>query len=435
MRALASRIASIGWVALLSLAGCDASVAVAVPSAGRLDESFGTGGKATVALGGSWGRADGVAIQPDGRIVAAGVSRTETGDGYDLEFALVRLRPDGTLDASFGAQGIVTTAFGPATLDRASGVAIQPDGRIVAVGTSEPAPYALGNPSVFALARYDADGNLDATFGTGGKVTTAIGIGRDVAAAVVVQPDGKIVVAGSSDGVFAVARYRSDGSLDPAFGSAGVATASFASAASAVALQTDGKIVVAGTGPAGGLQAFAIARFDPGGVLDATFGAAGQVTTSLFPGTVHAAEASAVAVQPDGKIVAAGSLWFPKSGTLWALVRYARDGTIDPTFGAEGFVTIGISGDVWPNVPSDYARAIANHPDGGFVVAGSAASSIALARFAADGRLDLAFGDGGLVTTPIGDDAGAWALSVQADGKIVVAGESDRSPVIVRYLP
>ena len=266
----------------------------AVANPGDLDPTFGTGGLVITSFPGR-GVATAVAVQADGKIVGAGATN---GLGNAL-FAVSRFNEDGSLDGAFGTGGEVTTSFG-GTNDEALGVALQGDGKIVAVGFTN-----AGGAYRFALARYNGDGRLDGTFGTAGQVTTSFGGTFDVAGPVALQDDGKIVAAGVAGGVFALARYD-DGSLDPTFGTAGEVTTSFGGAwdaAPSVALQRDGKVVAAGdtTNGVGGAQ-FALARYNGDGSLDRSFGTSGKVTTSFAGNDL----ANAVAVQGDGKIVAAG---------------------------------------------------------------------------------------------------------------------------------
>ena len=226
---------------------------------GSLDTSFSGDGKQTTDFGSSGDRAHGVAIQADGKIVAAGDSLG--GSGFD--FALARYNPNGSLDTSFSGDGKQTTDFGGS--EAASGVKLQSDGKIVAVG---------GDDSDFALARYNPNGSLDTTFSGDGKQTTDFG-GSDGARAVALQADGKIVavgIAGGNGSSFAVARYNPNGTLDPTFSGDGKQTTSFGGyldGATAVALQGDGKIVAVGhAGAANG--DFALARYNPNGSLDTT---------------------------------------------------------------------------------------------------------------------------------------------------------------------
>ena len=290
------------------------------------DPSVATGGTVTTAFAYA---ANAVALQEDGKIVAAGGAC-----GLDCEFgafALARYNPDGSLDATFGTGGTVTTAVGTA-YNVARAIALQGDGKIVAAGSAA--------NSFFALARYNPDGSLDATFGMGGKVTMAVGYyAGDPANAVVLQRDGKIVAGGyafNGDNVsnFALARYNPDGRLDTTFGTGGTVTTSAANSnadywGTAILLQGDGKIVTAGWVE----FTFALARYNPDGSLDATFGTGGTVTTIVSTdSSEHNDSANALALQRDGKIVAAGA-----SGTggftQFALARYNPDGSLDATFG------------------------------------------------------------------------------------------------------
>jgi uncharacterized delta-60 repeat protein len=231
-------------LAFAFLAGAIPGAAVAAP--GALDPTFGTGGEVTTDFGGS-DSAEAVGIQSDGKIVTAG----STFSGGLQHFVLARYNADGNLDSSFGSGGKVTTDFGG--FDAASALVIQPDGRIVAAGRGS---------GDFALARYNADGSLDPTFGSGGKVTTDFG-GSDDAFGVALQADGKIVAAGQGGSDFGLARYNADGSLDPTFGSGSRVTTDLGGFedAIAVALQNDGKIVITGQKFSGGFQQFALARY------------------------------------------------------------------------------------------------------------------------------------------------------------------------------
>ena len=250
------------------------------------------------------------------------------------------------------------------------------------------------------LARYNSNGSLDTSFGIGGSVVTGLLRGSDV----VIQPDGKIVVAGDSpgpqmNGDFAVARFNSDGSLDTSFGIGGVATADVSAEgdqAFAVALQSNGKIVAAGRAfnfNNGTFVDFALARFNGDGSLDAGFGNGGKVTTHF--GFRDNEQALDVAIQPDGKIIAAGTVVATFSD--FALARYNIDGSLDAGFGNGGKVTTDFF------IDDDVANGLALQSDGRIVAAGFAANpstfsfDFALARFNGDGSLDAGFGSGGKV--------------------------------------
>ena len=230
---------------------------------GDLDLSFGSGGKVTTDFMEGSSAASDLALQSDGKFIAVG----SVGQGSSRDFALARYNSDGSLDTSFGSGGTVTTHFFGSS-DQALAVALQSDGKIIAVGQ---AVQSDGDDD-FALARYNSDGSLDTSFGTGGKVTTDFFSQNDQAFAVALQSDGKIIAAGSTFLDFALARYNSDGSLDATFGSGGKVTTDFAFSdqAFAVALQSDGKIIAAGFANQGrrDINDFALARYNSDGSLD-----------------------------------------------------------------------------------------------------------------------------------------------------------------------
>ena len=161
-------------------------------------------------------------------------------------------------------------------------------------------------------------------------MTTDFGGSVDRAFAMALQPDGKLVVAGDSDANFALARYNSDGSLDAGFGTGGKVITSFGGTdqASAVILQPDGKIVVAGQTDTGVSIDFALARYMPDGSLDGAFGSGGRVTTNFIGNSDDLG--SAVALQSDGKIVVGGT-----SDDNFALARYTPEGVSTPPSAAQ----------------------------------------------------------------------------------------------------
>jgi uncharacterized delta-60 repeat protein len=340
---------------------------------GDLDTNFDSDGKVTTAIGGSNHRVRSVAIQSDGKIVAAG-----EGFGSLWDFALARYNTDGTLDTSFDSDGKVTTVFG-ASNDRVYSVAIQSDGKIVVAGVSY-----TGSSNDFALVRYNTDGSLDTSFDSDGKVTTDFGGGNDQAFSVAIQSDGKIVAAGNSrngNWDFALARYNTDGSLDTSFDSGGKVTTDFGGGndrAYSVAIQSDGKIVAAGYSSNGSNNDFALVRYNTDGTLDTNFDSGGKVTTDFGGGDD---QAYSVAIQSDGKIVVAG-LSYTGSNNGFALVRYNTDGTLDTSFDSDGKVTTAIGG------TNDRAYSVAIQSDGKIVAAGYSYSGIqdfALVRYLGGG--------------------------------------------------
>ncbi len=324
----------------------------------------------------------------------------------------------GSLDATFGTGGKVVTPIGSGP-DYANAVAIQRDGKIVTAGYT-----SNGSNFDFAVVRYKTDGSLDPTFGTGGKVVTPIGSGADYANAVAIQSDGRIVVAGAthngSNYDFALVRYNTSGSLDTAFGTGGKIVTPIGSGndlAEAVAIQSNGEIVAAGYTSTGAANAFALARYGSDGSLDTTFGIGGKAVTPI--GSFDD-EANAIAIQSNGEIVAAGYT-YNGSDNDFALARYHTDGSLDATFGAGGIVTTSIGSG------NDVANAVAIESDGKIVAAGLTNNGsnydFALARYSAGGSLDATFGTSGIVTTPIGSNGDvAKAVAIQDNSKIVAAG-------------
>ena len=398
---------------------------------GALDVAFGNGGKLTTAVGSRDDRGNSVAVQSDGKVLVAGSSF----NGTDLDFALVRYHPNGTLDTNFGTLGVVTTPIGSGN-DEAYGVVLQNNGKIVVAGYSH-----NGFDYDFAVARYESDGRLDTSFGGDGKVTTAIGALHDMGQSVAMQSDGKIVVAGYSynggNNDFALVRYESDGRLDTSFGGDGKTTTPIGSdddLGRSVAIQGDGKIVVAGNSRNGNNDDFALARFKLDGALDTDFGVGGKVTTPIggFNDFGYG-----MALQSDGKIVVAG---FTSTGSDsdFALVRYSANGSLDVSFGSNGVVVTPIGG------YGDIGQGMALQSDGKILVAGYSVGGgnfdFTLARYRTDGGLDTSFGDGGKLITPVGSaDDIARSVAVQADGKILVAGYADNGSgnndfALVRYL-
>ena len=254
-------------VALFALVGT--VLAVAAPAtvyaeAGDLDPSFSRDGRVLTDIGGD-DKATAIAIQPDGNIVVAGFSSPP---GGTRRFALVRYEPNGDRDPAFGSDGIVTTRFGDESAAQA--LAIQPDGRIVVAGIASHPERGWD----FALARYNPNGSLDTTFSGDGRLTTDFDGGTDAAHALALQPDGRIVLGGESEGDFAAARYEPGGQLDSSFGGDGLVRTDFAGGsdvAYALALQPDGKLVLAGsaTQSSGYFDWVpAVARYEADGDLD-----------------------------------------------------------------------------------------------------------------------------------------------------------------------
>jgi uncharacterized delta-60 repeat protein len=373
-----------------------------------MDPAFGGGdGEATVAFG-SGASAWGGALSPDGTIVLAGSS------GPDL--AVARLTSDGTPDSSFDGDGAVTTSVTPGGGDEAEGVTVQPDGKIVAVGSADLVS--------FLIVRYLPNGSLDPAFGGGdGIVTTNVGVGFDSAFDAAVQPNGKIVVVGSTGTTrpkFVVARYDEDGTLDPLFGNGDGITITPSGVwgqLRGVVLTPAGKIVAAGTNGGG----FALARYRSNGTLDPTFGDQGTVASSVEPGT-----AEDVQLQPDGKIVAAGAFDYFRG----QIARYMPNGKPDPSFGSDGTVTVkfGAGEQAFRGVAiQSNGRIVAGGYVGPHEFGDPTIPRMIAARFRTSGKLDATFGSAGKVNIPFPGGAFGSDAFLQPDGSFVVTGFSDQA--------
>ncbi len=406
---------------------------------GSLDRNFGTQGEViTNVPGPSSDVAAGEAIQADGKIVELGTASVFAPDGSFIgDFALTRFNADGSVDTHFGTNGSVLTNFGDGSI-QAVGVAIQADGKIVAAGTLTNGEFV----QEIVLARYNKDGSLDRSFGVGGEVLTDFGDDTSATAAgVAVDRNGRIVVAGTVSGFdssdnffqdFAVARYNANGRLDATFGTGGEVLTGFgddiSATAAGVAIAPGGKVVVAGsiTDPDTFNNDFAVARFNANGKLDTSLGTGGEATASFGPDTSDTAVG--VAVQADGKIVVAGTDQDFDTNFIdeFGLARFNANGTLDATFGSGGLVANNFGPDT-----SAFAAGLAIQPDGRIVVAGTVQdfganfiSEFGLARYGANGTLDASFGSGGLVTTSFGPDSSVSAagVAIAPDGDIFVVG-------------
>jgi uncharacterized delta-60 repeat protein len=302
---------------------------------GSLDTGFGNGGKVITQVGPQGNdTAAAIAVQPDGKIVVAGSSDQ---GATRLDFAVLRYNADGTLDSSFGNGGKVTADFGSDT-DRAWALALQPDGKIVVGGEANMGSGATGVD--FALLRLNADGSVDTGFGNHGKVVTPIAsnAGTDVVHAIALQPvQGELrILAVGGEGDFLAARYHADGTLDTGFGTQGKVAGLFNSAigsAHAVTVLPTGQAVIAGQIN----HHFAAVQLTSTGALDTTFAQAGRFEKAL---ATNWNEANALVRQADGKLILAGWA-FTGAGSSgdFAALRLNADGSVDTGFGTDG-VTI-----------------------------------------------------------------------------------------------
>jgi uncharacterized delta-60 repeat protein len=339
----------------------------------------------------------------------------------------------GVLDPTFGSGGMVTTSVG--SFSKAYAVTTYPnagtanDGKVVAAGYT-----AASNGDKFAIVRYNLDGTLDRSFGGSGQVVNPAGVANDVK----VQPDGKIVAAGDSGNNFAVVRYNADGSLDSTFGGKGgkgqVLTdigQNSNDGGERLALQRDGKIVVAGFTAPRNTSNFdlALVRYNADGSLDTSFGNGGKVIQHFTSPLAWQVEPGFLdmAIDPAaGKIVVGAAL---AGQPLSVVLRFNTNGNLDTSFGGSaGFVPTPSA--VHVAVQSDDRIVVAGRAEGG----AATGSDIAITRLNADGTPDTTFGSGGRVVTPLPGEQGVRSLTIQPDGKIVVAGNQNYYNLMVaRY--
>jgi uncharacterized delta-60 repeat protein len=340
----------------------------------------------------------------------------------------------GDLDSSFGNGGKVVSPIGRISADRGFAAALQSDGKIVVAGDSQSNNFDFAfEPNNLIITRINADGSLDTSFGAGGKASKRLR-GGSRANSVVIQPDGKIVVGGfvilefgTNDfrSVFLLARLNPNGSFDNSFGTNGVVTTQFENGLQGVvnslALQPDGKIVAAGYSYFSTAlpQSIAVNRYNTDGSLDNNFDGDGKLLVNI---NAVGNRANAVVIQPDGKIVVGGSLRESTTSiTDFVLVRLNTDGSFDNGFDGDGKLTTKFG------TTSSTIAALSLQPDGKIVAAGNSnagtARDIALARYNTDGSPDTSFDTDGVLTTNIADDF-AFDVELQADGKIVVAGQT-----------
>ncbi len=408
------------------------------------DPGFSTKGRATTPIGNSSDRGIDMTLDNNERIVVAG----QTFNGTDNDIALVRYNTDGTLDNSFGNNGIVVSPVGSEN-DYSDGVAIQPDGKIVVCGYFDDGATLLS----MVLLRYNDDGTPDAGFGNNGIVTFNAGEGDDMARDVKIQPDGKIVITGSffngnnQDILFA--RFNEDGTPDLSFNETGFVLMPVGDKNDGtfqLVLQPDNKIVAAGYIITDDLsENIVLVRLNTDGSRDNNFGDNGISLTAWADPVYPNFDAAYTIAMQDEQILLGGYArgLFIDVDNYIAVARYTDSGKLDSSFGNNGIFKT-IFGPV-DNYLSESVTALAVQPDGKIVA--SAHSSIIgynadflLFRLNVNGTLDNTFGGNGFVSTALSrDDDFAGSVAIQADGKIVLAGYSfdssrDYDFAVVRYL-
>ena len=391
--------------------------------AGELDPNFGVGGFViTQDLQGGTN----IAVMPDNRIVMVG--------GYS-QFNVIRLMPDGTPDNTFGVAGVVSVDFGLEN-DYPYDVAVQPDGKIVVIGVID-GPSSTNDQAV-GVTRLNADGTLDTTFNGNGQLVFDFADTINHPNAVALQDDGKILIAGytgasSAANDFAIARLNPDGSFDTTFDTDGKARVNVQGddRARAMAIAPDGKIVVGGMSYPIGVNncGFAAIRLLPDGSLDNTFSTDGRALAKIGSGNDSVFD---LVVQPDGKVVlvADSSLSSQDIG----VVRFDAAGSLDTTFSGDGkFSTF-----YGPTNSTDYINAVALQPDGKILVAGSYYTTpernMGLIRLTANGELDTTFSDDGKANYVVPGDNGVsvYDMDLQSTGQILISGYAANDFMLAR---
>ncbi len=379
---------------------------------GSLDYSFGTSGLKNIDFGLTNEYAHTLAIQNDGKIIVGG--KTYNGTSYD--FALIRLNADGSLDNTFGTGGYVVTSVQSGN-DFIKSIKIQSDGKILVAGTSYFGTWIQD----FCLIRYNSNGTLDKSFGSNGIVITDLGSVSEFANSLVIQSDGKIVVAGhttiGTQYDFAVVRYNSNGSLDNSFGTNGIVKTNIGTSndeAYAVALQPDGKILVAGGSYNGSNFDFALVRYNSDGSLDNTFNSSGKYTSDFYSSYDMA---YSVFTQADGKIIISGTVENTGSNRDFASIRLNSVGSVDNSFGTNGKVSVNMmtTNDFCYSsvLQSDNKILLCGYTDYSLSILRLNSDGSIDYSFDYDGKVLTAVG--GSWNEPN-------SIAIQTDGKIVVAG-------------
>lgn len=410
--------------------GLNADIAIAsINPDGTPDYSFSNDGQFVISLNSFQDAANSIAIQPDGRIIVGGHA------GYfaspQASYAMLRFNIDGSLDNSFNGNGIIV-GYKPVNITEFEGCAVQPDGKIIAVGGTRPQEQHI----VMALARYNPNGTADNTFSGDGKLDIEFGSGDQSARAVALQPDGKIVVGGNwtdaSGFYFLIVRLNPDGSLDNSFSGDGKALINFEASPygwlGKIAIQPDGKIVAVGLlhFPSERNVDYAVARLNADGTPDNSFSGDGRVTTDLGGSETPAA----VLLAPNGKIVVPGT-YQTGNDARFMIVQYNADGTLDHSFNGQGWVITNTDGNA--GVASG-----ALQPDGKIIAAGiyNTGARFTAMRYTSNGLLDNSFsGDGIFISDVVGS---VYDMALQPNGKIILAGVdimNDHGIVFARINP
>jgi uncharacterized delta-60 repeat protein len=378
---------------------------------GTLDPAFGSGGLVDTPIGGGDDQANSVAVQIDGKIVLGGFCS----NGTNYDFCVARHDTDGSFDITFNGSGKASAAISNGN-DYVNKVLVQPDGKILLAGFCD-----NGGSVAFCAARFNANGSLDPTFDGDGKVVSPFFNGPDYLNTAALQPDGKLLLVGActfnSKFHFCIARLNADGSTDSSWGGTGWvihAVGGIYDSATGIAIQSDGKLVLGGICSNGTNDDFCAIRVLANGSLDPSFDADGKVITPVSSNGDD--RATSLLLQPDGMIVLAGECQGASNWNFCAF-RLQENGAADLDFGFAGRVITPVS------TGNNFSRSSALQWDGKIILAGRCAGNVCAVRYNPDGSLDLSFdGDGKLATTYLNFGGGANAVALQSDGKILLAG-------------
>ncbi len=378
---------------------------------GAIDNSFGIGGVVLLDINHLDDKAFNVAIQPGGKIVAAGETYISN-HSYDV--ALVRLTHNGTLDNAFGTNGIVTTRIGDGG-DVAKKIAFQKDGKIVVTGSTQ---FLYPQPTDVLVLRYSAKGTVDSSFGYFGKLIINVAGQSDEGNSIIVQPDNKILIGGtakinSTDNFFA-ARILPSGFFDSTFGSKGILTFSAnhqGDICNGMVLQGNGKFILAGQSGFGASNYFGLARYTSSATPDKSFGNRG--TRLLAIGSSEDIAYKMLKLPWDNSILLCGT-----ANGYWTMIKYKANGSLktDPSFGINGKISVLHKDPGNPSAEPDIAIDSALHK----IYISGYTGSFTILRFNEDGSTDTAFGKNGVVNYPGTIYYGG--LGVQANHKVLIAG-------------
>jgi len=393
---------------------------------GSLDKSFGINGKVIISLSPLNDIAQDVALQTDGKIIVTGFIFSDTSS----KFVTTRFNSDGKLDNTFGIGGNVITKIGNKD-DKATSVKIDKNGSIFVGGYTW-----TGSKYDFTLVKYKSDGTLDTRFSNGGIITTSVGIFDDMANSLAIQNDGKIIQSGISERVlnleFAIVRYNSDGTLDNSFGTGGIVTTAIGTLdnrSQSVALCNDNRIILAGYSNTVTDNNFTVVKYNQDGSLDNTFGVAGKIATDIGQADDFA---KSVVIQNDNKILVSGYS-FNGSKYMLSVVRYKIDGSIDSTYGVNGKEKLSI------NNIDDRASTSVLQSDGKLIIGGISSNGsnfdFTLTRLDSTGKPDTNFGN--VITDINSFNDTLTSVILQNDGKVLAIGGayngSNYDFVIARY--